>query len=135
MCRVYVKIEHKRLQAVCSECAVNCRKNENKEIAVLNVSHDGISNAELWEQWIKLFENSNNKVYYYCLSNNSVTNGQHFIDQHRISLEKENGWGTFSTVIWRIVGIQNILKCHPHISHIVLTSGNDVPVISPQTLR
>eukprot|EP00882_Tetradesmus_deserticola_P026723 GHRQ01029510.1.p7 GENE.GHRQ01029510.1~~GHRQ01029510.1.p7 ORF type:complete len:104 (+),score=50.12 GHRQ01029510.1:258-569(+) len=95
----------------------------------------GWPNHELWEQWQQQHEPGEVTLMVHLkagVAAASVKAGREFVSARKLATSVEASWGDISLVEAQLDSMAELLQRCPHVTHIGLASGHDIPV---QVLR
>ena len=129
---------------LCAKCAIKQREKaplfpscqENVEICLLFVAHDGISQSKLWQQWLDEDPIYGPKfgVAVQCNNFAKLKNGKSFAERYRIDVQRPTSWGKLLVPLTIQKSIQISLTKYPNCKRFYIISGREIPLVSAKHL-
>lgn len=135
-----------RARYFCGKCSTKqCRDlkvplfpkcEENVEICLLFVAHDGISQPALWMKWLNEKDENGMSIRHkfgvavQCNNFEKLKSGKWFAEKYRIDVERPTSWGKLLVPLTIQKSLQIALTKYPNCKRFYIISGREIPLVS-----
>ena len=131
---------------LCGKCSTKqCRDlkvplfpkcEENVEICLLFVAHDGISQPALWMKWLNEKDGNGMSIRHkfgvavQCNNFEKLKSGKSFAETFRIDVQRPTSWGKLLVPLTIQKSLQIALTKYPNCRRFYIISGREIPLVS-----